>query len=68
MLDIKLIRENPELIRKNLMKRGDPENLKMLDELIGYDKRWRQLLTKLNELRHERRLLTTKIAMLKKRG
>lgn len=68
MLDIKLIRENPELVRNNLMKRGDPENLKMLDELIEYDKRWRRLLTKLNELRHERKLLTTEIAALKKKG
>ncbi|MBE0520051.1 serine--tRNA ligase [Candidatus Bathyarchaeota archaeon] len=68
MLDIKLIRENPELVRNNLEKRGDPENLKMLDQLIKYDERWRQLLTKLNELRHERRLITTDIATLKKKG
>jgi len=68
MLDIKLIRENTELVRKNLMKRGNPENLKMLDELIDYDKKWRQLLTRLNELRHERRLITTEIATLKKKG
>jgi len=66
MLDIKLIRENPEHVRKNLMKRGDPENLKMLDTLIDSDRKWRQLLTKLNEMRHERRLITTKIASLKK--
>jgi len=68
MLDIKLIRENPELVRSNLMKRGDPENLRMLDELIDYDKKWRQFLTELNELRHERRLITIEIAMLKKKG
>ncbi|MEM3731499.1 MAG: serine--tRNA ligase [Candidatus Bathyarchaeia archaeon] len=68
MLDIKLIRENPELVRSNLAKRGNPENLKMLDELISYDSKWRQTLTKLNELRHERRVITTKIAELKKKG
>ncbi len=68
MLDIKLIRENPELVRNNLQKRGDSENLKMLDELIDYDRKWRQLLTKLNELRHKRRLITTEIAALKKKG
>lgn len=68
MLDIKLIRENPELVRNNMAKRGDPENLKMLDELIEYDERWRQLLTELNKLRHERRILTTEIADLKKNG
>ena len=67
MLDIKLIRENPKLVRNNLMKRGDPENLRMLDELIDFDRKWRQHLTELNELRHERRLITTEIAALKKK-
>jgi len=68
MLDIKLIRENPELVRNNLEKRGNPENLRMLDELVDYDKKWRQYLTELNELRHERRLITAEIAVLKKKG
>jgi seryl-tRNA synthetase len=67
MLDIKLIRENPELVRDNLKKRGDPENQRMLDELIDYDRKWRQCLTRLNELRHERRVITTEIASLKKK-
>ena len=67
MLDIKLIRENSELVRNNLEKRGDPENLRMLNELVDYDKKWRQCLTELNELRHERRLKTTEIAALKKK-
>jgi seryl-tRNA synthetase len=68
MLDIKLIRENPELVRKNLKKRGDPEFLRMLDELIECDKLWRQHLTRLNNLRRERNRITTEIAALKKKG
>ena len=68
MLDIKLIRENPEFVKNNLMKRGNPENIKMLKELIDLDREWRQNLTKLNELRHERKLITAKIAALKKTG
>jgi len=68
MLDIKLIRENPELVRTNLLRRGAPENLKMLEELVESDRTWRQGLTKLNELRHERRKITTEIATLKKSG
>jgi len=67
MLDIKLIRENPQLVRNNLLKRGNPENLKMLDDLIDFDKKWRQHLTELNELRHERKVITTEIAALKKK-
>jgi seryl-tRNA synthetase len=68
MLDIKLIRESPELVRNNLRKRADPDNLKMLDELIDYDRKWRQYLTELNDLRHERRQITAKIAEAKKKG
>jgi seryl-tRNA synthetase len=68
MLDIKLIRENPKLVRSNLTKRQNQENLRMLDELIDFDQKWRQHLTELNNLRHERRLITTEIAALKKKG
>ncbi|MEM3641670.1 MAG: serine--tRNA ligase [Candidatus Bathyarchaeia archaeon] len=68
MLDIKLIRENSEFVRENLKKRGDPENLRMLDQLIDCDGKWRQLLTKLNEMRRERNQITTEIAAAKKKG
>ena len=68
MLDIKLIREDPELVRNNLRKRADPDNLRMLDGLIDYDRKWRQYLTDLNSLRHERRQVTAKIAEAKKKG
>jgi seryl-tRNA synthetase len=67
MLDIKLIRENPASIKANLMKREDPANLQMLDELIDFDRRWRENLTKLNELRHQRKQATAEIATLKKK-
>jgi seryl-tRNA synthetase len=66
MLDIKLIRENPDFVKNNLMKRGNPENGKMLDELVDLDREWRRKLTKLNELRHELKLITAEIATLKK--
>ena len=68
MLDIKLIRENPEYVKNNLMKRGDPENSEMLDTLVAVDREWRQKLTKLNDLRHERKMLTAEIGKLKKAG
>jgi seryl-tRNA synthetase len=45
MLDIKLIREHPEVVRKDLEKRGEPEKIEMLNNLIEYDKEWRRLLT-----------------------
>ena len=66
MLDIKLIRENPELVKTNLSKRNNPECLKMLDDLITLDKEWRLNNTKLNDLRHDRKQVTIEIAKLKK--
>ncbi len=68
MLDIKLIRENPDLVKSNLEKRGNPENLVMLDDLIATDKQWRLNLTSLNDLRHDRKQVTIEIAKLKKSG
>jgi len=68
MLDIKLIRENQELVRTNIALRGNLESLKMFEELIETDKAWRQNLVKLNDLRHDRKLCTIEIAKLKKSG
>lgn len=68
MLDIKLIRDHPEVVADNLKKRGNTEKIKMLQDLIEYDKKWRQLLTEANELRHKRRRITNEIASLKKKG
>ena len=63
-----MIREHPEVVRSNLEKRGDPEKLKLLDDLIRFDKEWRQFLTKANELRQRRNVVTEEIARLKKEG
>jgi seryl-tRNA synthetase len=68
MLDIKLIRESLEYVRSNLMKRGNSENLSMLEELVETDSKWRENLTKLNELRHQKKLVTGEVATLKKTG
>lgn len=65
MLDIRLIRENPELVKKNLKKRKDPGILSNLEKLIELDKRYRNSLRKLEELRHERNVVTDTIAKLR---
>jgi seryl-tRNA synthetase len=68
MLDIKLIRENLEFVKSNLAKRGNPQNQSMLDELVAVDKSWRENMTKLNDLRHQRKTVTVEIGKLKKSG
>lgn len=68
MLDIKLIRDNPQLVRNNLERRGNPKYLVLFDELIEYDQKWRQTLKELNNLRRERNNITVQIAKAKKQG
>jgi seryl-tRNA synthetase len=68
MLDIKLIREKPGLVRADLEKRGDIAKLESLDELVSLDRQWRQDLEKVNALKHERNKLSKEISEIKKRG
>ncbi|MBI4021608.1 MAG: serine--tRNA ligase [Candidatus Aenigmarchaeota archaeon] len=56
MLDIKLIRERPDLVRADLKKRGSAEKGKLLDHLIADDQDYRQLLQELETLRHQKNL------------
>jgi len=66
MIDIKLMRENPEFVRENLRKRNDPEKLRLLNEFIETDKKWRRVQTEMNELRRKRNELSLMIAQQRK--
>ncbi len=65
MLDIKLIRENPKLIKENLRKRGMDE--KDVDVLLNLDRGWRELKQQNDSLRAERNKISEKINEAKKR-
>lgn len=66
MLDINLIRNNPEVVEKDLRKRGDTEKIKWLNDLIEKDKQWRQLKFDFQKIQHEKNAITQEIAKLKK--
>jgi len=68
MLDIKLLRENPDLVRKNLERRHDPEKIRLLEEVIGYDGTWRSLTTRVNTLRRSLNQISSEVARLKAKG
>ena len=68
MLDIKLIRENPEIVKKDLIKRDELEKLKWIDEILELDKKWRENLRKINQLRRERNRIAVEIGKRKKAG
>ncbi|MEN3016064.1 MAG: serine--tRNA ligase [Candidatus Methanosuratincola petrocarbonis] len=68
MLDIRIIRENPDAVRSNLAKRNDQEVLKLYDELLVADREWRRLFTEVGSLRAARNRVTEEIARIKKQG
>jgi seryl-tRNA synthetase len=68
LLDIKLIRETPDVVRANLERRQQPEKLELLDQVIAADKRWRELTAKANQLRKRRNEVSQEIAQTIKAG
>jgi len=68
MLDIRLLRENPDLVRKNIERRQDPDKVRLLDKVIEYDKVWRGLTTKSNGLRREKNRVSNSVSMLLREG
>src|SRR5437867_9617085 len=66
MLDIRLVRETPELIRKDLAKRHAPEKKKLLDDVIRWDQEWRKALAEADRLKRRRNEITREIADAKK--
>jgi seryl-tRNA synthetase len=68
MLDIKLVRDNPDLVRKSLQRRGGLDKVLLLDQLLRDDKEWRGLQTEANNLRGKRNKLTEEIAKTRRQG
>jgi seryl-tRNA synthetase len=66
MLDINLIRNNPEIVEKDLRKRGDSEKLKWLKEIQELDAKWRQLKFDVQKIQHLKNDMSKEIAKLKK--
>ncbi len=67
MLDIKLIRENPELIRERLSSRSENVS-RLLDELLEADERRRKNLIEAEELKCQRNVASEEIGRRKKQG
>ncbi|MFZ5955531.1 MAG: serine--tRNA ligase [Nanoarchaeota archaeon] len=66
MIDIKIIRENPELVKENIKKKFQNEKLPLVDEIRKLDNEWRTEKTKLDKLRHERNQISEDINRAKK--
>ena len=65
MLDIKVIRENPEKINE-LLKRRNPEL--SIDKVLEIDEERRKIQYEADQLRAERKNISQKIGLMKKNG
>jgi seryl-tRNA synthetase len=68
MLDVKLVRETPDVIRQDLVRRGWDAKLPMVDEAVALDREWRMLKKEVDDSRHRQNQLTAEIAGLKRSG
>ena len=64
MLDIKFVRENPEIVKENIKKKFQDEKLPLVDEVIELDVKYRAAMTEANELRASRNALSKKVGQL----
>jgi len=62
MLDIKLVRDNPNLVKENLRRRGTLEKVPEVDRLLELDNKWRKFLQETEALRRKRNEITQQIA------
>lgn len=66
MIDIELIRKNPELVKENIKKKFQDQKLPLVDEVIELDKQNRELKQLGDNLRAERKTLSGQVGMLMK--
>ena len=64
MLDIKFIRENPELVKENIKKKFQDEKLPMVDEVIALDEKRRANIQEADQLRADRNRLSKQVGLL----
>ena len=68
MLDMKFLRENPEIVKENIKKKFQDHKLLMVDEVIELDKQNRALKQKGDDLRAQRNSLSKQIGGLMAKG
>ena len=68
MLDIKLVRENPDLVKENIKKKFQEEKLALVDEVIELDKKFRESKQRADELRASRNKISKEIGGLMAKG
>ena len=64
MLDIKFVRDNPDVVRENIKKKFQEEKLPLVDQVLALDGEYRAAITEASELRAQRNSLSKQVGML----
>ena len=68
MLDIKFVRENPEIVKENMRKKFQDAKLPLVDQAIELDERNRKIKGEVEALRAERNAASKQIGGLMAKG
>lgn len=68
MFDIKFLREHPDQVKENIKKKFKNDKLKLVDEALTKDKKWRELKGEVDNIRSSRNKISKEIAEAKKAG
>ena len=68
MIDIKLIRTNPDLVKENIKKKFQTEKLPLVDEVLALDEEYRAAVSRADYLRNQRNVISKRIGLLMHEG
>ena len=68
MLDIKFVRENPEIVKENIKKKFQDKKLELVDKVIALDEERRSVIVRADELRANRNKISKEIGALMSQG
>ncbi|MDI9540679.1 MAG: serine--tRNA ligase [Bacillota bacterium] len=68
MLDMNFIRNNPDLVKKNIKRKFQDEKLPLVDEIIELDRQYRNYKVMDDDLRYQRNQLSKEIGVLMRQG
>ena len=68
MLDIRLVRSNPDLVKENIKKKFQDEKLVLVDEVLAFDKEYREAHVRGDYLRNQRNVISKSIGMMMAHG
>ena len=64
MLDIKFVRDNPDIVKQNIKNKFQEAKLPLVDQVLALDKENRDAITRASELRAQRNTLSKQVGML----